>query len=416
MGNRYQGGCLRRSKRKIGPDCWEYLWRDTNFPGRIVRHKTIVGTVEEYPTRDAASEAINGLRMFINEDHHRRQDRTITVGDLADRYTRVELCAGSEWHSHATRIAYREFIKQWIRPRWGPFNIGQIRTVDVEGLLHQLLRKDGRPLANNTKAKIKSMMSVLFNHAIRYEWLEQGRNPITLVWQTAKRMLIPEVMGVDETAVLLKKLDSCFRLMVLVAATTGLRRGELFALKWTDVDFSNLEIRVTRSIFRQVVGRCKTEGSCRPIPIDASVAADLRIWQNTSQYRQPDDWVFASPHTHRLRPFWPDITLAKVIRPAAMEAGIQKRIGWHTFRHSFSTLLVGNGENVKVVQELMRHASVRCTLEIYSQARAMEKRKAHERVVHMLRREAEQGGEIPTISASVLKSDRTVKGTAKTNR
>ena len=54
-----------------------------------------------------------------------------------------------------------------------------------------LLRRDGRPLANNTKAKIRSLMSVLFNHAIRYEWLEQGRNPITLVRQTAKRMLIP---------------------------------------------------------------------------------------------------------------------------------------------------------------------------------------------------------------------------------
>jgi hypothetical protein len=49
MGNRYQGGYLRRSKRKIGPDCWEYLWRDTNFPGRIVRHKTIVGNVEGVP-------------------------------------------------------------------------------------------------------------------------------------------------------------------------------------------------------------------------------------------------------------------------------------------------------------------------------------------------------------------------------
>jgi integrase len=359
------------------------------------------GPVEEYPTREGASEAINGLRMSINEDRHRRQDRTITVGDLADHYTRVELCDGSEWHSHATRIAYREFIKRWIRPRWSPFNIRQIRTVDVEAWLHQLLRKDGRPLANNTKAKIRSLMSVLFNHAIRYEWLEQGRNPITMVRQSAKRMLIPEVIEVGETAALLKKLDSCFRLMVLMAATTGLRRGELFALKWADVDFSNLEIRVTRFIFRQVVGKCKTEGSCRPIPIDASVAADLWVWQNTSQYRQPEDWVFASPHTHGLRPFWPDSTLAKVIRPAAGKAGIRKRIGWHTFRHSFSTLLAGNGENVKVVQELMRHASVRCTLEIYSQARAVEKRRAHERVVQMLRRDVEQDAPIPAVSANV---------------
>jgi len=76
--------------------------------------------------------------------------------------------------------------------------------------------------------------------------------------------------------------------------------------------------------------------------------------------------------------------LARVIRPAALRAGIGKHIGWHTFRHSFSSLLVANGENVKVVQELMRHANCRCTLEIYSQARIQAKRNALHRVVEMI--------------------------------
>src|SRR5450756_911698 len=74
----------------------------------------------------------------------------------------------------------------------------------------------------------------------------------------------------------------------------------------------------------------------------------------------------------------------RVVRPAAARAGIQKHIGWHTFRHSFSTMLMANGENVKVVQELMRHANCRCTLEIYSQARLQAKRDAQHRVVEML--------------------------------
>jgi hypothetical protein len=70
----YQRGYLWRATRKTGPDCWEYLWRDTAPSGRVVRHKAIVGTVEEYTTWDAANEAINGLRMCINEDRHRRRD------------------------------------------------------------------------------------------------------------------------------------------------------------------------------------------------------------------------------------------------------------------------------------------------------------------------------------------------------
>ena len=67
-----------------------------------------------------------------------------------------------------------------------------------------------------------------------------------------------------------------------------------------------------------------------------------------------------------------------------MRAGITKRIGWHTFRHTFSTLLIANGENVKVVQELMRHASSRCTLELYSQAEIKAKRQAQQRLVQMI--------------------------------
>ena len=100
--------------------------------------------------------------------------------------------------------------------------------------------------------------------------------------------------------------------------------------------------------------------------------------------RDPGDWIFASPHTQGKYPFWPDAVLQKIIRPAALRAGIGKRIGWHTFRHTYSTLLISNGENVKVVQELMRHASSRCTLEVYSQAVMRAKREAQRRVAEMI--------------------------------
>jgi len=87
--------------------------------------------------------------------------------------------------------------------------------------------------------------------------------------------------------------------MILLDATTGLRRSELFALKWSDVDFSNLELNVTRSIYLRTIGNCKTEASRKPIPIDAQVAADLWLWKETSTYSKADDWIFASPHTRR---------------------------------------------------------------------------------------------------------------------
>jgi len=172
--------------------------------------------------------------------------------------------------------------------------------------------------------------------------------------------------------------------MVLLDVTTGLRRSELFALKWSDIDFWNLVIEVRRSICEGVVGNCKTEASRKSIPLSLDVAADLWLWKENTNYGDHDDWVFASPRLKGKSSRRPDVVLAKVIQPAALRAGIRKRIGWHTFRHTYSTTLIANGENVKVVQELMRHANSRCTLDVYSQARVTAKRDAQQRIVEML--------------------------------
>jgi integrase len=274
----------------------------------------------------------------------------------------------------------------------------------VERWLRQLMCVDGRPMAPSTKAKIRNLMSVLFNHAIRYEWLEQGRNPIRLVRQSAKRQKIPEYLEAEELRTLLSELDRCFRVIVFLDAATGLRRSELFALKWGDIDFENLQIRVQRSIYLNVVGNCKTEASRKPVPMDPTLAAELWTWKPNSSYAQPEDWVFASPHARGRKPYWPDIVLSHVVRPAAARAGIRKHIGWHTFRHSFSTLLIANGENVKVVQELMRHANCRCTLEIYSQARIQEKREAQRRVIEMISSHEQESGRSAEVLA-VAKGD-----------
>jgi|SRR5882757_8370391 len=161
--------------------------------------------------------------------------------------------------------------------------------------------------------------------------------------------------------------------MVLLDVTTGLRRSELFALKWADVNFLNLIIDIQRSIYRGHIGSRKTETSRRPVPLDISVAAGLWLLKETSKYNGTDDWIFASFRNGGKVPVWPNTVLQKIIRPAA---DIHKTIGWHTLRHTYSSLLIAQGENVKVVQELMRHATSRCTLEIYSQAQTGAKRSA----------------------------------------
>jgi integrase len=205
-------------------------------------------------------------------------------------------------------------------------------------------------MAPPTKAKIRNLMSALFNHAIRYEWLEQGRNPILFVRQSAKRQRIPECLEPEELRALLSQLDRRFRVMVLLDAASGLRRSELLALKWSDVDFDELQINVRRSIYLNVIGNCKTEASRKPVPMDPMLASELWSWKQDSPYRQSDDWLFASPRTCGRNPYWPDSLLAHVIRPAALRAGIGKHIGWHTFRHYVPCLTMSrNGEPSQIL-------------------------------------------------------------------
>ena len=98
-------------------------------------------------------------------------------------------------------------------------------------------------------------------------------------------------------------------------------------------------MNVLRSIVCGVEGPCKTESSQKPVPVHPMVLEALAKWKEVSRYIGADDWVFASRRHRGRRPIWGQAILRKYIRPVAHRVGIQKRVGWHTFRHTYSTLL-----------------------------------------------------------------------------
>ena len=166
--------------------------------------------------------------------------------------------------------------------------------------------------------------------------------------------------------------------------TFGLRRSELFALKWKDVDFHTKQIHVTRSIVQNVVGLCKTESSQKPVPAHHDLVEALREWHGQTPYQSSESWVFASPVNQGRWPYLAQQIMRHHILPVARKLGITKRIGWHTFRHTYSTLLRSTGAELKIMQELLRHSTIRVTLDTYTQAVTAEKRTAQAAVVALL--------------------------------
>jgi integrase len=107
----------------------------------------------------------------------------------------------------------------------------------------------------------------------------------------------------------------------------------------------------------------KTEESRKPIPLETGLSDVLTDWRRQCAYNQPEDYVFASMEMDGKQPLWPNSAMEKHIRPAALRAKITKRLGWHTLRHTFGTLINANGADLKTVQSLMRHANVSVTMD-----------------------------------------------------
>jgi integrase len=376
---RYQAGSLTTEKRKTGSPVWVYRWRETAGNGGTVQRKQSIGTKQQYPTKSAALRAVEGLQLDINVEAV--STSALTVDEVIAHYKDIEL-ADANSKTRRTKDVYRHQLDNVISPKWGLHRLTDVKPIAIEKWLNEM------PLAPGTKAKTKGVMSILFQHAMRYEWA--ASNPIRLVRQGAMPQQEEIVLTPVEVSALLSELHNPFHALILLASVTGLRRGELFGLKWEDVDFTEAEIKVVRSIVDQVEGPPKTLASRRPIPMSSELASALENWRKQASYTDAKDWVFASPSALGKKPYWPDAVLKRHVLPAAERAGITKRIGWHSFRRTLATLLQSSGASVKTTQELMRHSSPGITLGIYAKAVTADKRQAQDVIAALFMGEAEE--------------------------
>lgn len=403
-------GSLCLSVNGSGTEVWIFRWWETKADGTRVRRKRQVGTLVEFQTLEAAEKAVRNWRLVVQAN----EPGTIngmTMSELICHFRETELLElGADGRAWSTRNRYESNLNCWIEPRWGKEVLTSIKAPQVEKWLHGLKKssrkrngpqpvvpeRDLQALAQGSKAKLRNLMSVLFSHAIRWQFTD--RNPIqgpvpgsrAGVRQSSNRESIPDILEISEIRTLVSKLQLRERTLLFLDMSTGLRRGELAGLKWKDVAFDRMLLFVERSVVDQRVGPCKTEGSKKPVPLDEYSVQDLKEWYRETPYREPDDWVFAS-NSRRAgkkrgkQPLWLSSIMRYHIQPVVKELGILKRVSWHTFRRTYTSLLTSNNENVKVVQELLRHGSVRITMDVYAQAKMQDKRNAQLKVVEGFR-------------------------------
>jgi len=364
MQARYQYGNLTLRRRKKGPHVWQFRWMEN---GRL--KSMLIGTLDRYPTQGDAERAVEHLRIKINAENSQQQFHQVTVGALIDRFLKEY---APKRCRKPTQKLYHSLFENHIRPKWGREFVQNVKTTAVEDWL------DEYPYSGQIKSHVRNLMHTLYQAALRWEMVE--RNPIDLVRQSRKRLKTPRVLKPEEFRALLAELSEPYKTMVITTACLGLRACELVGLQWGDIDFENLTVKVQRSFVEGEIYPTKTEASAGELPLDPDLAGLLMSHRLQSRYSAGSDFVFAGTSG---RPRWRGILFADHFKPAAVRAGIPN-IGWHTFRHSYSTLLHALGAAPAVQKELLRHANIQTTMDIYTQAVTPAKREAASKVVDVL--------------------------------
>jgi integrase len=349
-----------------------YRFRQHQPDGRSKKRSVLLGEKCTYKTEAEAWRAAEHLRLGANPEN--LNGATVTLGALVDRYMAEEMP-----QRHSTRKGYRAYLLKYIKPRWGNYPVIAVKPFPVREWLKQL------PLAPKTKAHLRGLLKQLCDFAMLWELVPFQNNPMKLVRieGASKREREPSVLTVEQFQQLLSQLnDEPYRTMLLTALCLGLRCSELVGLRWGDIDFLAGEISIQRAVVENRVGDVKTRYSRAKAPLDPGFARVLLAWKSRTSYPGEMDWVFPNPAALGKTPLRPDTALRYRIRPAAKKVGLAK-LGWHDLRHTYRTWLDETGAPLKVQQELMRHADIRTTMNIYGAALSESKRKANSKVVEM---------------------------------
>ena len=159
------------------------------------------------------------------------------------------------------------------------------------------------------------------------------------------------------------------RTILYLLAYSGLRRGELFGLQWSDLDEATTRLQVKRSLFQGVLTRPKTQHSERVVDLPEPLVARLRAYRETYP-PLTGGYIF---HTETGTPLDPDNWYKRVFVPTAQRAGLRASsrdddgpaVGLHTLRHTYASLLINQGESIKYVSRQLGHASINITADLY---------------------------------------------------
>jgi integrase len=282
-------------------------------------------------------------------------------------------------YKHSTQKHRRFMLKKHLLPRFGDRAVCDVTRQEIQAYVAHLTQAGYAPKSVD---HIHDVLSAVLRTAVKWGHLQE--NPARGVDMPTLRCVRPKwALTSGQAASLLNALPPLARTMVGLAILSGLRRGELFALRWKDIDERARLLTVREAVYDGTFGTPKTDAGFRQIPLSGKALQLVVEWKADAKKCEPDALLFG---TRLGTPISPNNVLRRSIFPACDRLGLPHAT-WLTFRRTYSSWSHDKGVPGKVVAQLMGHANVDTTLNVYTQVLDGSVRDAVEKI----------GGELFTI-------------------
>ena len=347
---------------------------DGRWEGRIVvGHKVNGDPIFRHVYAKTQKALTEKLHQSIEcyQDVELTEDSRMTLGEWLDRWL-AEYKDGTI--RPGTLEGYRNYIENYIKPQLGGKQVSLITTQDVQRMYRRLksggrVREDAegsKRLSDSTVRHIHTMLHGAMKAAVQAHIIP--KNPTENATVPKSNYKPMQVLSEQELDTFLQAVqnDDVWRDFFYTELMTGLRRGEICALMWRDFDAKAGTLVISRTLHSKgqgiyALGDTKTSQGNRTIILPESVAALLRARKKNSI----SQWIFPQPASPEL-PMNPG-TAYRRLKTLLVEAGLPS-IRFHDLRHTFATLALQNGMDVKTLSAMLGHVSAATTLDIYTHA------------------------------------------------
>jgi integrase len=352
---------MARRKRQYGSGCllakgkgWAIRWRELEIAPdgtrrRVLRYETVGAMSRREATQILAQ------KLAAASDGSKPTRSRVTFATLATEWQETVL----PMYKHSTQKHRRFMLKKHLLPRFGDKAVSDITRQEIQMYVAHLTQEGYAPKSID---HIHDVLSAILRTAVKWGHLQD--NPARGVELPKLRTVRPKwALTCDQAAALLTALPPLGKAMAGLAILSGLRRGELFALRWQDIDEEARVLTVREAVYDTRFDTPKTEAGLRQIPLSESALGFVRVWKQRACRTEPGALVFS---TRTGKVISPNNVLRREIFPACEALGLPHAT-WLTFRRTYSSWSHNKGVPGKVVAQIMGHANVDTTLNVYTQ-------------------------------------------------